>query len=277
MLKISMHDHVTRFDLARSIAGRGRYWTTSYLIDGLLMDSGCAHCAHELLQALDGCKTLSCIINTHSHEDHIGANGPLQSRNAGLEVLAHPLAIPVLGSPRERQRLQAYRRFFWGYPESSIARAVRNSEQIETDDFSFRVIYTPGHSSDHLCLYEPSQEWLFSGDLFAGGRDRALRADYDIWQIIASLKLIADLPIKWLFPGCARARENPKGDLKSKIAYLEELGESVMDLYWKGWASNSIVRELCGEPMLIEFLTCGHFSRRHLVHSYIRNSPCEAS
>jgi glyoxylase-like metal-dependent hydrolase (beta-lactamase superfamily II) len=272
LLKISRHNHVLRLDIARSIFGRGRYWTTTYLIDGLLVDSGCVYCAPELLQTMET-NSLSTIVNTHSHEDHIGANGLLQSHQAELEILAHPLALPIIGDPRISQPLQWYRRFFWGYPESSNAAPIANHDHIETDHYTFQAIYTPGHSPDHICLYELNHEWLFSGDLFVGGKDRALRADCNIWQIISSLKLIADLPIRWLFPGSARVRENPRGELKAKIAYLEDMGGNVFDLHKKGWGIPSIVRELCGNPMWIEVITRGHFSRDHLIESFIRDFP----
>ena len=45
-----------------------------------------------------------------------------------------------------------------------------------------KVIHTPGHCSNHLCLYEPNKGWLFTGDLFVGGKDRALRAGNDIFK-----------------------------------------------------------------------------------------------
>lgn len=268
MLKTTSYGDVTRFDLARSLAGRGRYWTTAYLADGMLIDTGCAHSATKLVDALSE-ESLIRIVNTHSHEDHIGANGALQRQRQGLEILAHPLALPVLANPRARQPLQAYRRVMWGSPEPSIGHAVSDSDVIETAHHQFQVLHTPGHSPDHLCLFELEQGWLFTGDLFVGGLDRALRADYDIWQIIASLKRIAELPSTTMFPGSARVRDNPAEALIGKITYLEELGEAVLALDRKGWRVRDIVRALCGGPMLLEFVTLGQFSRRRLVHSYL--------
>jgi glyoxylase-like metal-dependent hydrolase (beta-lactamase superfamily II) len=121
-----------------------------------------------------------------------------------------------------------------------------------------------------VCLYEPDRGWLFTGDLFVGGHDRALRAGYDIWKIIASLKIIAALPATRLYPGSARVREQPAEALSAKITYLEETGERILDLYQQGWSAKEIVPEVCGGPMLIELITMGHFSRRHLVLSYLR-------
>ncbi len=270
MLKTSTHETVTRFDLSRSFLGRGRYWTTAYLIDGLLVDTGCAHTAREMVNWL-GDKRLAYVINTHTHEDHIGANGLIQRLYPGLKILAHPLAIPVLADPRRQQPLHPYRRLFWGWPEPCQAQPLEDGARIETEQYSFQVLYTPGHSPDHICLYEPEQGWLFTGDLFVGGQERALREGYDIWQIIASLKRVARLPVTVMFPGSARVRENPKAELESKIAYLEDFGNKVLGLHRRGWDVNAITRELCGKPMLIEWVTLGNFSRRHLVLSYIRN------
>ncbi len=272
MLKITRYGDVIRFDSARTLGGRGRYWTTAYVVDGLLVDSGCAHSALELLQALAE-TPLRYIVNTHSHEDHIGANGRLQRQREGLKVLAHPLALPVLADPRATQPLHLYRRVMWGCPEPSRAQPVSDGALIETEHFSFEVIHTPGHSPDHLSLYEAGLGWLFTGDLFVGGRDRALRADYDIWGIIASLKRLAQLPSHKLFPGGARVREDPAGELKAKIGYLEELGERILELHRKGWGVGAIARAACGGLMPIEIITLGHFSRRWLVLSYLGTEP----
>jgi glyoxylase-like metal-dependent hydrolase (beta-lactamase superfamily II) len=268
MLKATTYGNVTRFDLARTLVGRGRYWTTAYLVDGMVVDTGCAFSAPELLCALAE-EPLVRIVNTHTHEDHIGANGPLQRQRDGLEILAHPLALPILADPCGLQPLHLYRRVMWGWPEPSRGQPVTDGDVVETEHYAFEVIYTPGHSPDHICLYEPHQGWLFTGDLFVGGRDRALRAGYDIWQIVESLKRISALPVTILFPGSARVRTNPTQVLSDRISYLEDLGESILALHDQGRGVAAIARALLGGPMWIELITMGHFSRRRLVLSYL--------
>jgi glyoxylase-like metal-dependent hydrolase (beta-lactamase superfamily II) len=157
----------------------------------------------------------------------------------------------------------------WGWPDPSRGMPVDDGDTVFTEHHAFQVLHTPGHAADHICLYEPAQGWLFTGDLYVGGKDRALRAGYDIWQIIASLERVAALEITTMFPGSARIPDEPQCALADKIAHLEGLGEQVLTLRDKGASVSEIVRRLCGRPMPIELLTLGHFSRRNLVRSYL--------
>ena len=167
MLKQTTFGEVTRFDLARRLPGSWSYWTTAYWVDGMMVDTGSAHTRKELLKALEG-RPVERIVNTHTHEDHIGANGALQWQNPRLDILAHPLALPVLADPVHEQPLHPYRRLFWGWPEPSHGAALRDGDLVASKRHTFQAIYTPGHSPDHLCLYEPERGWLFSGDLYVG-------------------------------------------------------------------------------------------------------------
>jgi glyoxylase-like metal-dependent hydrolase (beta-lactamase superfamily II) len=271
LINATLHDSVLRLDLARTIAGRGRYWTAAYYIDGLLIDTGCAYTAKELEHVLSN-KSLFQIVNTHTHEDHIGANGLLQRQRDGLAVLVHPLAVPILINPRSTQPLELYRRIMWGWPDASVGRPVQDGEKIETEHHCFQVIYTPGHSPDHICLYESTQGWLFTGDLYVGGWDRALRKDNNIWQTMASLEKIMALSTNILFPGSARVRIKPESHIRAKINYLKAKGQRVLELYQKGWDEHAIANKVFGSRMLIEFATMGHFSRINLVRSYLRGA-----
>lgn len=268
MIRIEHVGPVRKFLLGRTLMGRCFYFTSAYWVDGLMVDTGCAYSVDELVHALSDV-SVRYIVNTHSHEDHIAANSALQAQHKA-EILAHAEALPVLAAP-ESQRLRPYQRVLWGRPAPS--RAAEIGEQIQTEHHCFDVIPTPGHSRDHLCLYEREQGWLFTGDLYVGGRDRALRADYNVWQIIASLKGIAELDAKILFPGSGTVREKPREELLAKIAYLEDMGGRVKSLQSRGWSRKRIRLTLFGPEMPIAYYTLGHFSGRNLVRSYLEDAP----
>jgi glyoxylase-like metal-dependent hydrolase (beta-lactamase superfamily II) len=268
MVRVTRLGNVTRFDLARTLAGRGRYWTTAYLVDGLLIDSGCAHTAPEFIRALEGL-AVDRIVHTHSHEDHIGADGAVRRRYGPIPVAAHHLAVEVLADPRGLQPLHPYRKVMWGWPEPVPATPLAEGDEIRTPNFRFQVLATPGHSPDHICFFEPDQGWLFTGDLYVGGRDRALRVDSDANLLLDSLRRIEALPISTLYPGAARIPDDARAALRDKILWLETVRDRVLALHRNGRTFRSIVREVCGPPMLIDFITLGHFARWHLVRSFL--------
>jgi hypothetical protein len=72
-----------------------------------------------------------------------------------------------------------------------------------------------------------------------------------------------------MFPGAARVRDNPGEAIREKIDYLERLGDRVLELDQQGKSVGEIVGTLCGSLMLIEVLTLGHFTRGHLVRSFL--------
>jgi len=269
MIKVEEINEVRKFQMARSFFGRGFYFTAAYWVDGMMVDTGCAYTVQELLTSLKGYQ-VNYTVNTHSHEDHIAGNAALQNIY-GADVVAHPLALPVLADPRERQSLGLYQKFLWGYPDPSKGKAI--GEFVQTKNHRFEVIHTPGHSPDHICLYEPKKGWLFSGDLFVGGQDRALRADYNIWLTITSLEKVAAMDISILFPGSGNIRKNPKNEIIDKIEYLKELGERILSHYRQGLSYSQIRRTLLGTEIAIAYFTLGHFSGTNLIRSFIEDQP----
>ncbi|MBI4798272.1 MAG: MBL fold metallo-hydrolase [Desulfarculus sp.] len=269
MIHIKKHGPVTGFRLARTLLGRGRYYTACFHVDGLMVDSGCQHTVPELLAALEPLP-VHTVVATHSHEDHVAGNEPLQ-RLRGAKVYAHALALPILRGEAPRPPLMPYQKVLWGWPATCQAQEAPGV--IETEHHRFDVLHTPGHWPDHVCLHEPHEGWLFCGDAYVGGRDRGLRAGYDVWGIIASMKKMAALDIARLFCGSGSVVDNPAQELADKIAYLEEIGQRVLELHGQGWPVKRIRKKLLGGRQQIDYLTQLDFSGENMVRSYLSDSP----
>lgn len=270
MIEVERVKEVIKIRMANRLFGRPLYYTAAYWVDGLLIDTGCPRTSQELSSLIEELG-LERIVNTHSHEDHIGGNALLQER-LGAEILAHPLALPLLADPR-RLGLQPYRRLIWGSPAPSQGSPVPGV--VATRHYSFKVIPTPGHSEDHISLHEPRQGWLFTGDAYIGGVDKALQAGSDIYAIIASLKRLRDLPAKRLFQGSGTVRDDPQEAIEKKVEYLEELREKMRQLHGQGLSPREIRDRLLGGEPPIAYWTLGHFSGLNLVRSYLKREGDE--
>lgn len=104
----------------------------------------------ELERVMEGMSAMSMrakyIVNTHHHDDHTRGNAEL-ARLTGARVVQHEES----GLPRDV--------------------AVRDGDVIEFGRSSLRVVHTPGHSRDSICLVGEGK--AFTGDtLFVGSCGR---------------------------------------------------------------------------------------------------------
>lgn len=267
MIHVEKHGPVIAIRMARGFLGRPIYWTAAYWVDGLLIDTGPACTASELTRLLRPVP-VDTIVLTHSHEDHIGGLAAVLEQRPDAKVYASPRALPTVAEPA-RLRMQLYRRLVWGSP-APMDSAISTDEvenRIETPGYSFRVVETPGHTRDHICLFEPEQRWLFSGDAYIGGEDQAWAPEFDMFGIISSLRTLATLHPERLFPGSGSVRRTPLPDIHQKIRQLTELARNVAQLDRVGLTVPEMVAYLFNEEPRLHFWTRGHFSAVHLVEA----------
>ena len=111
--------------------------------------------------------TPKAVLLTHGHIDHMGG-----AREAAKEykipIYAHEEELAVLKDANVNLSSS------FGAPYTlEEALPLKADEKISFAGFSFRVIFTPGHTQGGCCYYEESENVLFSGDtLFAGSVGR---------------------------------------------------------------------------------------------------------
>lgn len=121
--------------------------------------------------------TLTHILLTHGHYDHVGS----------VEALAAATGAAVLIEPGD-VRGNHY------FPLGGAYNAYPADGQLAIDELAFRVWRTPGHTPGSVCLY--CEGMLFSGDtLFAGSCGRVDLQGGDAAQMRKSLALLAGLPL----------------------------------------------------------------------------------
>jgi glyoxylase-like metal-dependent hydrolase (beta-lactamase superfamily II) len=155
----------------------------TWLIDGaepMLVDAGVGNPAHldAIARALGG-RPLARVVVTHGHADHMSGVPELRARWPEIEASK------------------------WVQPGESGWRALEDGARIGTGDNALRVIYTPGHAPDHICLWNEITRDLYAGDMvqaettvvIPAGRGGSLR-DY-----MTSLERLAALRPARILPG----------------------------------------------------------------------------
>jgi hydroxyacylglutathione hydrolase len=142
------------------------------VVDGDTGQAGIVDCAEAepVLQAVAKERvTLTAVLPTHHHFDHVGGN---------LDLLAAHPELAVYGVD---QRIPA------------LTKAVRDGDHIRLGSLEARVIFIPAHTTGHIAYYFPRQHAVFTGDtLFAGGCGRLFEGDAAM--MIGSLSKLSALP-----------------------------------------------------------------------------------
>jgi glyoxylase-like metal-dependent hydrolase (beta-lactamase superfamily II) len=217
MLKTEVYEDLILITTGRGIFGMFLYPVYSYLIDDLLIDTGTTRCEEQMLRFLKD-KELNTVVNTHAHEDHVGNNAIIK-KTKGAKIYAHSEAIKSIEDPQSLD-LRRYQKFTWGIPPPS--HPIDIPSEISIHSYTLEVIHTPGHSSGHICLYEPEKKWLFSGDLHVGKLSLEAQPFDDLIRIMASLQNLITYDISEIFSGHQGHITHGNKVLKSKLTYLEE-------------------------------------------------------
>lgn len=260
---------VWRFLMARRFLGKDLYPSACYMVPqaGLMVDSGSALFSNRTLRVARAAGVRTVFL-THSHEDHTGG-APFLVSDLGASCFAHPDAIPILADPRSL-RMLLYRRFMFGVPRMCVARPAADS--FEDGGMRFRIIRTPGHSPDHLVVFEEERGWLFVGDAYIPVPERVFfgtGCDYSVW--VETLRTLAELGAERMFTGMGPVNRRPSRALIEKANRLSEISEKVMRLWRDGLKETEIAKRLFPGDLSVRLVTGGNYSAVNLVRACLRS------
>ena len=126
--------------------------------------------------------TVSCIINTHGHFDHVGANKRLKEVT-GADIMIHELDAPMLSELAATAGAMGLR----ADDSPPADRMLADGDTITFGSITMTVLHTPGHTLGGISLF--AEGHVFVGDtLFAGSVGRTDFPGGDFATLKASVK-----------------------------------------------------------------------------------------
>ena len=179
----------------------------------------------RLLRALDAAMEqgyeIGSIWLTHHHPDHVGAVEAVWKHLGEPLICAHAADAAALESrgilvDEELEDGQDVR--FEGHP-----------------DLDLRIVHTPGHTRGHLSILVPRLGTLLAGDLTSTLSTIIIDPpDGDMDLYLASLRRVAMMKPKILYPSHGPLLSHPKKHLEDLVEHRLEREEKIMDAWNDG-------------------------------------------
>ncbi|MFA7666804.1 MAG: MBL fold metallo-hydrolase [Burkholderiaceae bacterium] len=145
---------------------------------------------------------LQYIVCTHAHPDHAPGAKPLQQLT-GAPILGRPT-----GPDFEPQ---------WAFVPD---RVLEDGEALRCGDSTLRILHTPGHVSNHICLLLEEDGLLFSGDHILSGSTTVITPpDGSMRDYIAQLHRLAREPFEYILPAHGHVIAEAKREVARLIAH----------------------------------------------------------
>jgi hydroxyacylglutathione hydrolase len=173
-------------------AGNHTWWLPGRV--PTLVDAGTGDPRHleDLARAPGGADGPAHVIVTHAHADHMSGAPALAARWPRVRFAKVPW-------PERDTR----------YPVPCAGLA--DGDVVMAGDGELHVLHTPGHSPDHVCLWDSGRALLFCGDLMIEGRTVVIPASRGgrLRDYLRSLERVIALAPSRAFPAHGPVIERP--------------------------------------------------------------------
>lgn len=193
-----------------------------------VIDPGPADPNHidAIVRATQG-ETITHVLVTHTHLDHSPGCALLQEHTDAPTYAYGPHGAGKIeeGVPVEEG----------GDMDFVPNELVRHGDVIEGGDWSVECVYTPGHTSNHMCYQLREEKALFTGDHVMGWSTSIISPpDGDMMAYMGSLELLLERGDEVFWPTHGPCISEPKPHVRAFIEHRQEREAQILECVGNG-------------------------------------------